>query len=76
MNGDEPMSAEEQERYERFTSHRARFQERRNWAGFCRWMAGRFGQPSTADKPDKPPVWLRERAPVYRGRRSRRAKGP
>jgi hypothetical protein len=61
MDDNEPMSAEGNERFARFTSHQARFRERWMLAGFCRWMAGRYGQPSTADKPDKPPVWLRER---------------
>jgi hypothetical protein len=46
---------------DRFDQHREAFMRRRRVAGFLRWMAGRFGQPSTADKPDKPPVWLRER---------------
>src|SRR5262245_35664807 len=42
MNDNQPITAEEHERFERFTSHQARFQERRILAGFCRWMAQRF----------------------------------
>jgi len=61
MNDNQEITAQEREQMQRFMSHRARFQEKRKWAGFCRWMAGRYGRPSTADKPDKPPVSLRER---------------
>jgi len=61
MNDNQPITAEEHERFARFTSHQARFRERSMWAGFCRWMAGRFGQPATADKPDRPSASLRER---------------
>jgi len=51
----EPLAIDERAQQERFEAHRARFKERQKWAGFCRWMAGRFGTPATADKPDKPP---------------------
>jgi hypothetical protein len=47
-----PLSEEHQR-------HQALFKERRKWAGFCRWMASRYGTPATADKPRKPPVPLR-----------------
>ena len=52
----EPLAIDERAQQERFEAHRARFKERRMWAGWCRWMAGRFAaQPATADKPRKPP---------------------
>jgi len=52
----EPLAVDERAQQERFEAHRARFKERRMWAGWCRWMAGRFAaQPATADKPRKPP---------------------
>jgi hypothetical protein len=35
MNDNQPITAEEHERFERFTSHQARFQERRILVGFC-----------------------------------------
>jgi len=50
MNDNQEITAQEREQMQRFMSHRARFQEKRKWAGFCRWMAGRYGRPSTADK--------------------------
>jgi len=37
-----PLSEEHQR-------HQALFKERRKLAGFCRWMASRYGTPATAD---------------------------
>jgi hypothetical protein len=42
VNDNQPIIAEEHERFARFTSHQARFREKQKWAGFCRWMARRF----------------------------------
>jgi hypothetical protein len=35
---------------DRFERHRALFKERRTLAGFCRWMAMRFGGATKADE--------------------------
>ena len=55
MNDNEPPTIEEREQLERFRLHQAQFEERRMWAGYCRWMASRFGVLATADKPRKAP---------------------
>jgi len=44
------ITAREREQMQRFMSHRARFRERWMLAGFCRWMASRYGQSSNSDR--------------------------
>jgi len=49
MNDNQEITAQEREQMQRFMSHRARFRERRILAGFCRWMASRYGQSSNSE---------------------------
>jgi hypothetical protein len=63
MNNNERLTPEQRAKLERLRQHQAQFQHRRMIAGFCRWMASRFGSstarpegPATVDTLHKPPV--------------------
>jgi hypothetical protein len=68
MNDNDQMTREEREQLEQFRAHQARFEERRFYIGFCRWMKMRFA-PATVDKPRQPPVSL-QAARASKSRRS------